>query len=62
MKLFTVTVRVTAHRTITLCADTIAEAKDAAEELFDSLEEAQTIEKESYGAIVEADIYINQTC
>ena len=63
MKIFTITVRVTANRTITLAADSIAEAQEAAEELFNSLEEAEQIEKESYGcAIAEADIYINQTC
>jgi hypothetical protein len=49
MKIFTITVRVTANRTITLAADSIAEAQEAAEELFDSLEEAEQIEKESYG-------------
>jgi hypothetical protein len=63
MKIFTITVRVTANRTITLAADSIAEAKEAAEELFDSLEEAEQIEKESYGReLAEANIYINQSC
>jgi len=62
MKIFTITVRVTANRTITLAADSIAEAQEAAEELFDSLEEAESIEKESYGyAIAEASTRINQT-
>jgi hypothetical protein len=49
VKMFTINVRVTANRTITIAADSIAEAQEAAEELFDSLEEAEQIEKESYG-------------
>jgi hypothetical protein len=47
MKLFTVTVRVTAERTITLAADSVVEASEAAQELFDSLEEAEYIDKET---------------
>lgn len=47
MKLFTVTVRVTAERTITLAAGNLAEASEAAQELFDSLEEAEYIDKET---------------
>jgi hypothetical protein len=47
MKLFTVTVRVTAERTITLAAGNVAEASEAAQELFDSLEEAEYIDKET---------------
>lgn len=47
MKLFTITVRVTAERTITLAADNVAEASEAAQELFDTLEEADYIDKET---------------
>ena len=47
MKLFTITVRVTAERTITLAADSMVEASDAAQELFDTLEEADYIDKET---------------
>jgi len=47
MNLFAVTVRVTAERTITLAAGNLAEASEAAQELFDSLEEADYIDKET---------------